>query len=379
MAVISYIGRVTEAPEDSDNRDQVELARNRDAPSTGVVESVVEVVVDGATVPRVSVLIAAFNHARHLPATLASTLAQTYSGFEVVVVDDGSLDDTPAVLAEWAERARSVPGCLRFVGVRTTNQGQSAALEVAFEHSRGDLLALLDADDLWDREKLATVCRSADGDPGAGMFVHPLRLMDEEGNGLGVLRPYRARLSSGDVARYVRRDARHVAPPTSGVVIRRSVFSKLVPMATRRFPQAADAYLTMGATLIAPVHALDEPLGSYRISTSGQFFRRLSTPEGLMRTVEIQRTIVRHFGLDDAYSESSYFQRNEFALVKLTKGLPAAVAAAGRLRRAILRDRSFSLPQRLMLAGFWTVCAWLDRGHFSTAWRWYLRRQAGLA
>lgn len=98
--------------------------------------------------PRVSVVIAAYNAAETLRETLASVEAQTREDLEIVVVDDGSTDATPRILEQ---HARTSP---RLSWVRQANAGVAAAREHAIALSKGDLLAFVDADDLWSPHKL---------------------------------------------------------------------------------------------------------------------------------------------------------------------------------------------------------------------------------
>lgn len=98
-----------------------------------------------AAEPLVSVIMPAFNQSRYIGAALESVFAQTYRPVEVVVVDDGSTDDTPAILAARADRV---------VGVRQANAGPAAARNTALAHVQGDFIAFLDADDLWHERKL---------------------------------------------------------------------------------------------------------------------------------------------------------------------------------------------------------------------------------
>ena len=96
--------------------------------------------------PAVSVIIPAYNCSAFLPATLDSALAQTYHDLEIIVVDDGSTDDTPARLG---------PYFSRITYIRQTNKGVSAARNAGIRAARGEFLAFLDADDVWVPEKLA--------------------------------------------------------------------------------------------------------------------------------------------------------------------------------------------------------------------------------
>lgn len=94
--------------------------------------------------PLVSVIIPVYNGARYLRAALESVFAQTYRPFEVIVVDDGSIDDSGAIAQSFSD--------VRYI--RQENQGVAAARNHGIEAARGEFFAFLDQDDLWTPEKL---------------------------------------------------------------------------------------------------------------------------------------------------------------------------------------------------------------------------------
>ncbi len=90
--------------------------------------------------PGVSVVIPAYNYAHYLPLTLDSILKQDYPNFEIVVVDDGSTDNTAEVVARYGNKVRYV---------HQKNAGLSAARNTGIRHAKFDYLAFIDADDEW--------------------------------------------------------------------------------------------------------------------------------------------------------------------------------------------------------------------------------------
>lgn len=94
--------------------------------------------------PLVSAIIPVYNCERYLVDAIESVLAQTYRPIEIIVVDDGSLDDT-------ADIAQS---CKEVRYIYQTNQGQGPAMNAGIKAARGEFIAFLDADDLWTPNKL---------------------------------------------------------------------------------------------------------------------------------------------------------------------------------------------------------------------------------
>lgn len=140
--------------------------------------------------PLVSVVIATYNMAKYLPLAIQSVLAQTYENFELLIVDDGSMDDTSQVV----EPFLSDPRVKYFV---RKNGGQAAAKNDGVRASHGDYVAFLDADDMWATEKLNMQMPLFSRCGTVGVVYSRYCRIDENGKELGILEGtlYRGRIS----------------------------------------------------------------------------------------------------------------------------------------------------------------------------------------
>jgi glycosyltransferase involved in cell wall biosynthesis len=123
---------------------------------------------------RVSVIIPAFNLARYLPAAIDSALAQEPPGgpIEVIVVDDGSTDDTPQVLETYSDRVKVV---------RQPNRGLVGAVDRGLAEVRGEYVALLDADDEWPGDRLRRHVEILEANPLVGLVHGDMEVVDAHG------------------------------------------------------------------------------------------------------------------------------------------------------------------------------------------------------
>lgn len=128
--------------------------------------------------PLVSAIVAAYNYAEFIGATLDSALTQDYpeDRLEIVVVDDGSTDGTAVVIEEYVAK---YPGRIR--AFRQENAGYEVATARAFSEARGELWALLDADDLWAADKTKRSVAAFRRDPKVGFVYTDLSLIDADG------------------------------------------------------------------------------------------------------------------------------------------------------------------------------------------------------
>jgi glycosyltransferase involved in cell wall biosynthesis len=114
--------------------------------------------------PRISVIIPVFNRPALLADAVESVLRQTYRDFEVIIVDDGSTDETPSVARQFVERADSRVQCLA-----QANAGPGVARNTGLSAARGELIQFLDSDDWLEPEKFARQVMLLDAHPDRGV------------------------------------------------------------------------------------------------------------------------------------------------------------------------------------------------------------------
>jgi glycosyltransferase involved in cell wall biosynthesis len=210
--------------------------------------------------PLVSVVIDTYNYGQYIEAAVESVLKQDFppEGVEILVVDDGSTDDT-------AERLKRFEG--RIQHLCKANGGQASAFNFGFERAHGEIIALLDADDVWMPAKLGRVCETFAQNPEAGMVYHRVSLWKAEGEDSedSYFVPVSGRVTESreDLLRYP-------MVGTSCLAFRRKALRGLLPLPEVLHSQA-DAYLTALIISVAPVVALPEFLARYRLHGANLF------------------------------------------------------------------------------------------------------------
>ena len=129
--------------------------------------------------PLVSIVICTFNGERYLSNTIDSVLTQTYKNIEIIIVDDGSVDNTYSILQHYM----SLDDRIRVFS--RTNAGLAASRNFAFSQSLGDWIAIIDQDDLCYPDRIMTQIQVADQYPSAGLIFSNTDYINEEGVKIG--------------------------------------------------------------------------------------------------------------------------------------------------------------------------------------------------
>lgn len=122
--------------------------------------------------PRISVVIAHYNYGEYVGDAIESVLAQSRPAHEIIVVDDGSTDNSAQVLDRYKDLITLY---------RQDNAGVSSARNTGIRHASGEWIALLDSDDMWEPDLLATYARATRDYPQAGMIAMGRRIISADG------------------------------------------------------------------------------------------------------------------------------------------------------------------------------------------------------
>jgi glycosyltransferase involved in cell wall biosynthesis len=128
-----------------------------------------------SSAPLVSVIIPTYNHAQYVSQAIRSVLNQDYDQYEIVVVDDGSEDNTPEVVAQFGDRVRYI---------WQENKGLPGARNTGIRAARGDFIALLDSDDTWLPGFLSATVARLEAEPKLGAVHTGFYFVDEQGRRL---------------------------------------------------------------------------------------------------------------------------------------------------------------------------------------------------
>jgi glycosyltransferase involved in cell wall biosynthesis len=225
------------------------------------------------TTPFVSVLIDTYNHERFVEEAIQSVLSQDFpvSGREILVVDDGSTDRTPEILAKFASQIRIL---------RKANGGQASAFNHGIPECRGELIAFLDADDWWAPDKLTRVTSAMAAEPEIGFVGHGIITVFPDGTRRTDVLRDGFYLQANDLAGAQLFRRRCAFMGTSRMAVRRTLLQQILPIPAEIQIQA-DEYIYTLASVLMPMRILPEPLTFYRVHDNNAFYMLNANPERL--------------------------------------------------------------------------------------------------
>jgi glycosyltransferase involved in cell wall biosynthesis len=257
----------------------------------------------------VSVIIPTYNRAGYVTEAIASALEQTHRPFEVIVVDDGSTDDTAAVLAGYGDPVRVI---------RQPNGGVGAARNTGVAHARGDCIAFLDSDDLWHPEKLARQVALLEADPELGLVHCGMETFDDA---TGAVLERNVDGGSGWVAaQMLRFDKLVIIAPGSSLMVPRRIFEEMGGFDVR-LPPSEDWDLSFRIAVRYRVGFVPEPHVRYRQHPGGIHLNVARAERAMLLSFDkifqtpdpaIQRLRSRAYGRIHRFAAGGYFAQRNF-------------------------------------------------------------------
>jgi glycosyltransferase involved in cell wall biosynthesis len=308
--------------------------------------------------PLVSIIINNYNYSQFVGAAIESALNQNYPKVEVIVVDDGSTDDSRTVIESFGSRVAKI---------YKPNGGQGSAYNIGFAASKGDLVHFLDADDMLLPDAMKEVASSWKSDISKLHFY--LLVLEGSGSVPTDMRVPASNLTNGDVRSILLSSGVYDTPPSSGNTYARFALDEILPMPEPQWRTAADLYCIFRTAFLGKVRAINCHLGLYRrhgsnmdaqAQISGKLIRyRLSLET--RRDQLLFETAPKYGYSYPLGSVSKDFDHLKLRLASLLIEKEAhpfpedtISSLTKRSLKAALSKRSFSMPKKLLFS-IWVV------------------------
>lgn len=215
----------------------------------------------------VSIIITNYNYGDFLKCAIESALQQSYPAVEVIVVDDGSTDNSHDLIASYGKR---------IIPIFKRNGGQASAMNAGFQQSHGKIVIFLDADDMLLPNIAHNIVQAFRMNQNVAKVMYRMEVIDAEGHPTGEIKPNpHLPLRSGDLRRHVLNfpfDMTWMA--TSGNAFAADVLQEILPIPEQDFTIMADFYLSHLAPLLGLAIFLPEVGAYYRLHQANNFARR---------------------------------------------------------------------------------------------------------
>lgn len=308
----------------------------------------------GGAGPLVSIVVPSYNHASYLREAIDSVLAQDYRRIELIVIDDGSTDDSPEILHSYGSR---------FHWEVRANQGQVVTLNRGWLMSRGDILAYLSADDVLLPGAVTASVRALEDNPDAVLAYCDFNLIDPRS---AVVR--RVRAPDFDYREMV---TEMTCPPGPGAFFRRSAFEKAGTWHTG-FRQMLDYEYWLRLGLHGRFVRVPRVLAAYRVHPGSQSFAATTQirPEEPVKIIEayFEGPLVpqdlrdaRTHAVSTAYLHSAHLH---FRIGNYRQGFAALRHGAALYPRNLLSVRPFRVAFNILFNRMGHQLLWTLRRPF---------------
>jgi glycosyltransferase involved in cell wall biosynthesis len=299
---------------------------------------------------KASILVNNYNYGRFVAAAIDSALQQDWPRKEIIVVDDGSTDDSRAIISAYGDKIRAV---------FKENGGQTSAANLGFRHCTGDVIFFLDSDDILLANAVTTVIKAWHDDVSKIQF--PMLMMREDGSLTGAIYP---NLEEKHTPTWIRRSIEltsfYTSSPTSGNAWSRKFIDGVFPIPEQvRF---FDGYLNVLAPFVGDVVSLTTPLLKYRINTNNFWTRQFSpqlvaesADEEAMDTMRLNRILNDKLGIQPLDHRKNFTYMMKRIVIK--KFIPGQCAESWSTvlalsYRSIMNNPNLSAKTKVLVLGW---------------------------
>lgn len=210
---------------------------------------------------KASILINNYNYANYLDECITSALNQTYANLEVIVYDDGSTDQSVDILSKYEE----VQVIKKENYGKSPNLNQMNAVYQAFKQSTGDIIFLLDSDDVFKIDKIEKVMNHFVNNPDVKVIQHPLEEINREGKSLHTIVPVLKKPTNYKKYIYESNSLFHLFSTTSALAFRKGFLEEILPLKEDNLSLiCVDTRLMQLAALESNIFTVDDTLSLYR-------------------------------------------------------------------------------------------------------------------
>lgn len=292
------------------------------------------------SIPAITAVIPAYNAAEFLSATIQSVIDQSFINWELLVVDDGSTDDTADVVRQFCAQDA------RIKLISKENGGVSSARNRGAQEATAELVAFLDADDRWLPDKLAVHVDYVTSHPDSGVSFGRVELIEADGATTGKLTNNISQQLSPEDFFYT-----NPTVTTSNMVIRKAIFLEMDGFdKTMQYNEDVDLLLRIALQGSVTIDAIDQVLVQYRLHTSGLSSTLLKMEEGWITLMD--KAAKRAPGLVAKHYSAAYGAQLQYlARQTLRLNMPAAMGVSF-MNRSLKRSwtRLYKNPKLLALA-----------------------------
>lgn len=275
--------------------------------------------------PLTSIIISSYNYAQYLPNAIDSALQQTYPNTEVIVVDDGSKDESPEIIASFGEK---------IIAILKPNGGQASSMNAGFRASKGDIIIFLDSDDTLYPETVESIVPYF-ANVSVSKVHWILDEIDAAGKKTNKTNP-KYSLAEGnlieDLIKYgpEKCGGPPYSPPTSGNAWSRRFIHEIMPIPEELYKSNTDKYLHFLAPVYGDMRAIHKSLGGYRVhggNYSHHPIREYASEylERFEQTCEILAQHLRKKGIEadpSAWPRDSWFHQINGGIEAILKIVP---------------------------------------------------------